>query len=145
MAFVIHHKPPAFQPTPEEAALVRELKRKGLSGESLESTLVARGVDPARARALARLAGPRSAADHARGLAGLGFWVLVALAIGVVKPLLQRWLRDHQPGSEWLAELVLPAVLGLAVLWTLMSRLRSAGDAPQGTTRADQIDNRPIG
>jgi hypothetical protein len=146
MAFVhVPQRRPAIEPTAEEAALLRELAGKGLAGDDLAAALSARGVAPDRALLLAGLVAPRSAAGRVVNLAAASFWIVVAIVFGAGKRPLHHWLREHYPGSEWLVELILPAVIGLAVLWTLMSRLRKAGDAPEGTTRADQIENKPIG
>jgi hypothetical protein len=146
MVYVYVHTPrPAVEPTPEEAALLREFSRKGLAKEDLAAALSGRGVDPERATLLAALVAPRSAGERVRGVATASFWIVLAIVFGVGKRPLQRWLRENHPGSEWLVELVLPVAFGLAMLWMFLNRRRKAGDAPEGTTRADEIDNTPIG
>jgi len=135
----------ALEATPEEAALLRELAPRNLAKADLESALAARGVEPARAALLATFRSPRTAAARARGVATAWFWIAVAIALGAGKQPLRHWLAGHYPGSEWLVELIVPVVFGLALLWMFMRRSRKAGDAPEGTTRADQIENKPIG
>jgi hypothetical protein len=146
MVFVhVHRGRREVEPTREEAALLREFARQGVAGENLASALASRGVEPERARALAGLVSPVSAAERATRLGLVGFGVLAFTAYGLAKRPLRHWLRQNWPGSEWLVELIVPLVLGLTVLWTLLARQRTAGDAPQGTVRADKIENKPIG
>jgi len=135
----------AAEVTPEELAKIRELRARGLEGETLERALVANGVHPERARLLAAAAGPPTAAALARAV-GVALGVMaLGIFLALAKGPLREWLHENWPGSEWLVGLIIPFVVLLVVLWQLRERLRSASDAPEGTTRADQIDNRPIG
>ena len=146
MVFVhVHHRHQVVEPTPEEAALLRDLARKNLTKEDLTSALSARGVEPSRAALLATLGAPRSAAQRVRAVAVTWFWIGLAIAFGSGKRPLRNWLATHYPGSEWLVELIVPVVFVLVLLWMVLKRRRKAGDAPQDTTRADQIENKPIG
>lgn len=135
----------AAEPTPEEAALLRGLLPKDLSKEDLASALAARGVDPARAAELAGMVSTGSAGKRVAGFAVAWFWIGLAIAFGVGKRPLRRWLEAHFPGTESLVDWVVPVAFILAVMWMYLSRRRQAGDAPEGATRADQIENKPIG
>lgn len=135
----------AIVATPEEVALLRELAPRGLSKDELASALSARGVEPSRAALLASLGAPRSAAERVRSVATAWFWIGLAIAFGVAKRPLRAWLAEHYPGTEWMVELVVPVAFVLAVLSMFMIRGRRAADAPEGATRADQIENKPIG
>jgi hypothetical protein len=135
----------ALEATREEMALLRELRRAGQSKEDLASALSARGVEPSRAALLATFGSPRSAAERARGVATAWFWIGLAIAFGAGKQPLRFWLARHYPGTEWLVDLIVPVTFVLVLLWMYVNRRRKAGDAPEGTTRADQIENKPIG
>lgn len=135
----------ALEATPEEAALLRELAPRNLAKEDLTSALTARGVEPSRAALLATFRSPRSAAARAAGVATAWFWIGLAIAFGVAKKPLRRWLGAHYPGTEWLVELIVPLAFVFALLWMFLRARRRAGDAPEGTTRADRIENKPIG
>lgn len=146
MVFVfIPPKGAAVEPTREEAELMAELDRRGVPAQDFESALTASGVPPDRAAQLVKLGGPRSAGDRARAIATTVFWVVIALFIGLGERPLRRWLREEYPGWEWVAELVVPAFVVAVFLWTLLSRLRAARKARESVTRADQIENKPIG
>ena len=130
--------------TPEEARLVARLQAKGLAGEDLEAALASSGVAPERARQIVR----SRTADAGPILAALaGSWLAVALAIAFAfgKEPLRDWLRREHPGNEWLAGAAFPLFLILFVAWKVLEKRRRSHDAPEGTTRADQIENRPIG
>ena len=130
--------------TSEEAKLVAKLQAKGLSGDDLEAALAAAGVTPERARQI--VLGRQAGASPV--LAALsGAWLAVALAVlfALGKEPLRDWLRREHPGNEWLAGAAFPLVLLLFVAWKFLEKRRRAHDAPEGTTRADQIENRPIG
>ena len=135
----------AIEPTREELATLRDLRARGLEGESLERALVAGGVPAERARLLAAAGSLPSAASVARGLG----MVLTVMALGLLIALAERpmrhWLRENYPEWEWLVGLAFPLVVILVLLWRIQARRRAAAEAPEGATRADQIDNRPIG
>lgn len=135
----------APEATPEEAALLREFAPRNLAKEDLTSALTARGVEPSRAALLATFRSPNSAADRVRGVAISWFWIGLAIALGAGKRPLRSWLAAHYPGTEWLVEVIFPVIVVLALLGMFLKRRRMAGDAPDGTTRADQIENKPIG
>lgn len=144
MVFVYVPHRPAVEPTPEELARLRDLRARGLEGESLERALVAEGTDPGRAKQLVTFDDRAPAAVAGRMLlpllvAGLG----LLLAFGE-RPL-REWLRREYPGSEWVAGALFPVLLLLFVLWRFQRRRRDAAGAPQGRTRSGDIDNRPIG
>lgn len=143
MVFIyVPHRRDAIEPTAEEAALVARLRAKGLTGEDLVMALAGAGVEPERARLLVGSSGtPAAAARLAMAVLGVG----LVIGIGLVKGPLRDWLRSTSPGSEWAVELLLPIGLLGFVLWKVAARRRAAADAPEGATRADQIDNRPIG
>lgn len=144
MVFLYVPQRPVAPPSPEERARLRELRARGLEGEGLERALVAEGFEPGRARQLAA-AGDASAAAVARSvLLSLLLAVLVVLLSLGERPL-REWLRREYPGSEWVAGALFPLLVVLVFLWRWARRRREAGDAPQGTLRADDIDNRPIG
>lgn len=135
----------SLEATREELARLRELQARGLEGESLERALVSSGIPAERARLLVAVGTPPSAASVARGL-GLALTVMaLGLLFALAERPLREWLRHDYPGSEWLLGLAFPLLLLLIVFWKLQRRRRSTGDAPEGTTRADQIDNKPIG
>lgn len=135
----------AVEATREELATLRELRARGLEGESLERALVAGGIPAERARLLAAVGSPQTAAN----VAGRLLLMTAVMALGLLFALAERpmrhWLRDRYPGWEWLVGLVFPLVVILVVLWRIQARRRAAAEAPEGVTRADQIDNRPIG
>jgi len=135
----------AIVATLDEAALLRELAPKNLAREELTSALTSRGVEPSRAALLAAVGSPRSPAERARGVAISWFWIGLAIAFGAGKGPLRSWLAAHYPGTEWVVELIFPVIILLALLGVFLKRRRAAGDAPEGTTRADRIENKPIG
>jgi hypothetical protein len=135
----------SIEATREELATMRELRARGLDGESLERALVASGIAPERARLLVAVGGPPSAAGVARVLGTVLTVMALGLFLALVERPLRAWLREHYPGSEGLVGFAFPLLVLLVVFWNLLQRRRAAADAPQGATRADQIDNRPIG
>lgn len=135
----------SIETTREELATLRELRSRGLEGESLERALVAGGIAPGRARLLVAVGGPPSTAGIARILGTVLTVMAVGLFFALAERPLREWLRRHYPGSEGLVAFAFPLLVMLVVFWNLLQRRRAAADAPQGTTRADQIDNRPIG
>jgi hypothetical protein len=135
----------AVEATREELATLRELRARGLEGESLERALVAGGIPAERARLLAAVGSPQTAASVAGRLVLMTAVMALGLLFALAERPMRHWLRDHYPGWEWLVGLVFPLVVIVVVLWRIQSRRRAAADAPEGTTRADQIDNRPIG
>jgi hypothetical protein len=141
----MNFKQQAIVATPEEAALLRELAPRNLAKEELTSALTARGVEPSRAALLATFRSPRSAAARVGDVTISWFWIGLAIAFGAGKRPLRRWLEAHYPGTEWLVDLIFPGILVLAVLGVYLKRRRRAGDAPEHATRADQIENKPIG
>lgn len=133
-----------FELTPEETALVAKLQAKGLAGEDLEAALTASGVTPDRAH---RIVQGRSAGAGPILAALAGSWLAVGLAVlfALGKEPLRDWLRREHPGSEWLAGAAFPLLLVVLVAWKFMEKRRREHDAPESTTRADRIENRPIG
>lgn len=146
MVFVyVPHGRNAIEPTREEAALLTELEERGVAPDGLEAALVARGVDPERARALAGLVRPRTAGERARAIGAALLWVAIAMVVAAGERPFRHWLRENHPGTEWLAGLIIPLIVLVAFAWTVLTRLRAAREARESVTRADQIDNRPIG
>lgn len=144
MVFVYVPRRPAIEPTAEELARLRDLRARGLEGESLERALVAEGADPERAKLLVASGDGAAAAIAGSLLLSLlvaGLAILLALG---ERPL-REWLRREYPGSEWVAGALFPVLVLLVFLWRLQRRRRDAADAPQGRTRSGDIDNRPIG
>lgn len=147
MVFVpVQRRRRAIEPTREEAALLRDLVAKGVRPEAFESALAGRGVDPERARLLAGLVRPRSAAERLAAIGTTLFWMGLAMAYAIGERPLRHWLREHHPGSEWMLGLVFPLIVVMAVLMTVVARRRAACQGREaGVTRADQIENKPIG
>jgi hypothetical protein len=134
-----------IQPTPEEERMVARLQARGLAGDDLAAALASEGVQPERARQLAFLNSPR---DPRALLLAVGGSLLVmgfALALGASERPLRHWLREAHPGWEWVAGMLVPILLLAVVLWKLAARRLRDRDAPDSPTRADRIDNRPIG
>lgn len=131
--------------TRQEMATMREMQSRGLEGESLERALVASGIAPERARLLVAVCSPSSVASFARAFALAVTVATMGVLFGLLAPPLRDWLKHHYPGTEWIVGAILPLLVVMGLLAGLARRRRSAGDAPDGTTRADQIDNRPIG
>lgn len=147
MVFVpVHTRRNAVEPTREEAALLRDLDAKGVGPDDLEAALAGRGVPPERARQLAGLFRPRSAGERVQAIATALGWGVVLVLFGVAQRPLRQWLRENWPGSEWLVDLVIPAIVLLAFLATLVARVQAVRRAREaGLTSADQIENKPIG
>jgi hypothetical protein len=146
MVFIpVHHRRTAIEPTSEEAALLRELDKQGVRGDDLESALAGRGVSTERARLLAALGRPRSATARASMMAFSLAWVAFVMGFGLAERPLRHWLRENYPGLEWLVGLVIPLVILLFFLSSVLRRRLGTTDASPTTTRADKIDNKPIG
>jgi len=147
MVFVhVQHRRNEIVPTREEVALIRDLEARGVRAEDLEAALAGRGVTPERARELASLMRPRTAAERARSAATTLLWVGIAIAFGMFGRPLRAWVRENWPGSEWLVDLLFPLVVMVAFVITLLSRIRRTRQAREaGVAHADQIDNKPIG
>lgn len=144
MVFVYVQHRPVAEPTSEESARLRDLRSRGLEGESLERALVAEGTDPGRAKQLVASAERAPAA-----IAGSILLSLLVAGLGILLALgerpLREWLRREYPGSEWVAGALFPLLVLLFVLWRFQRRRRDAAEAPQGRTGSGDIDNRPIG
>jgi hypothetical protein len=143
--YVPHRRRDSVVPSAEEEALIARQRAKGLAGEDLVAALTASGIPPERAKALAQYGQPRSAAAVAAALGAAGVAMLLAIVIGVSERPLKDWLRENHPDLQWIAGALFPLLLVLVVLWKFTSRRLRGRDAPEGTTRADRIDNRPIG
>ena len=134
-----------IEATGEELATLRAMQARGLEGESLERALVASGIPPQRARLLVAVGSPPSAAGVARVFVLAMTIAVMGVMLGLLGRPLREWLGRNFPGTEWLVGMIMPLLVVLVLFWKLSRRRRSAGDAPEGTTRADEIDNRPIG
>lgn len=146
MVFVyVPHRRRPIGATQDEMEKLRELRAHGLEGEGLERALVTSGIEPGRARLLVEGAGPPSPEGVARGIGAALAVVALGLAFALAERPLRDWLHRNWPGTEWLVGLAFPLLVMLVLFWRLQQRRRSAADAPDGATRTDQIDNRPIG
>ncbi len=147
MVFVhVQHRRNDIVPTREEVALIRELQSRGVGPEEFEAALAGRGVAPERARQLASILRPRTAAERARSVGTAILWAGIAIVFGIFGRPLREWVGENWPGSEWLVDLIFPLIVMVAFVATLLSRLRRTRQAREaGVTHAADIENKPIG